>query len=91
MAEQRGARLSVETKRRILAIRKEERSLGKIRSVLCLRYGVKVSRHAGDLHVPEEVGSRSDTCEENKSARDRPDETEGNSQRPYSDVANGKR
>lgn len=44
MAEQRGARLSVETKRRILAIRKEERSLGKIRSVLCLRYGVKVSR-----------------------------------------------
>lgn len=44
MAEQRGARLSEETKRRILAIRKEERSLGKIRSVLCLRYGVKVSR-----------------------------------------------
>lgn len=44
MAEQRGARLSVETKRRILAIRKEERSLGKIRSVLCLRHGVKVSR-----------------------------------------------
>lgn len=52
MAEQRGARLSAETKRRILAIRKEERSLGKIRNVLCSRYslGSKVFVKNGGRH-----------------------------------------
>lgn len=51
----------------------------------------KKSYQAGDLHVSEEVGSRSNTSEENKNARDQPIKSKGNPQRLDSNVAYGER